>query len=71
MQKVGVPIATQNASVPCKNAAVHVTKASGGEGAFREAVEWILAKQGRLVALVSQVSILQLLEMRLPHLRLL
>lgn len=55
MQKVGVPIATQNASVPCKNAAVHVTKASGGEGAFREAVEWILAKQGRLEEVIEDL----------------
>ena len=55
MQKVGVPIATQNASAVCKNAAVHVTQTSGGEGAFREAVEWILSEQGRLEEVIQSL----------------
>ena len=46
MQKVAVPIATQNASDSCKAVAVHVTNKSGGDGAFREAVEWIINEQG-------------------------
>ena len=48
MEKVAVPIATQNAVDLCKKTSVHVTNKSGGEGAFREAVEWILSEQGRL-----------------------
>ncbi|MEC7981173.1 MAG: HAD hydrolase family protein [Candidatus Neomarinimicrobiota bacterium] len=55
MQKVGVPIATQNASAACKNAAVHVTQSSGGQGAFREAVEWILSEQGRLEEVIQSL----------------
>ena len=55
MQKVGVPIATQNASAVCKNAAVHVTQSSGGQGAFREAVEWILSEQGRLEEVIQSL----------------
>jgi 3-deoxy-D-manno-octulosonate 8-phosphate phosphatase (KDO 8-P phosphatase) len=45
---VGVPIATENASKECKDAAIYTTKKSGGDGAFREAIEWILSKQGIL-----------------------
>jgi len=48
MELVGVPIATENASNTCKDVAVHITEKSGGYGAFREAVEWILTEQGRL-----------------------
>ena len=48
MGLVGVPIATENASNTCKAVAVHITEKSGGYGAFREAVEWILTEQGRL-----------------------
>lgn len=48
MELVGVPIATENASNACKAVAVHITEKSGGYGAFREAVEWILTEQGRL-----------------------
>ena len=48
MELVGVPIATENASEMCKSVSVHVTEKPGGHGAFREAVEWILTKQGRL-----------------------
>ena len=56
MEKVAVPIATQNASGPCKSAAVHVTNKSGGEGAFREAVEWILIEQGRLEKVILDLK---------------
>ena len=56
MQKVAVPIATQNASDSCKAVAVHITNKSGGEGAFREAVEWILSKQGRLEKVILELK---------------
>jgi 3-deoxy-D-manno-octulosonate 8-phosphate phosphatase (KDO 8-P phosphatase) len=48
MELVGVPIATENASITCKAVAIHITEKSGGYGAFREAVEWILTEQGQL-----------------------
>jgi len=48
MELVGVPIATENASNTCKAVAIHITEKSGGYGAFREAVEWILTEQGQL-----------------------
>ena len=56
MKKVAVPIATQNASLPCKQSAIHVTQKSGGDGAFREAVEWILSEQGRLDSIISDLK---------------
>ena len=56
MEKVAVPIATQNASDSCKAVAVHITIKSGGEGAFREAVEWILSKQGRLEKVILELK---------------
>ena len=56
MEKVAVPIATQNASSPCKESAVHVTKKNGGDGAFREAVEWILLEQDRLDTIISDLK---------------
>ncbi|MAD51083.1 MAG: HAD-IIIA family hydrolase [Candidatus Marinimicrobia bacterium] len=52
MEQVGLPIATDNASEVCKAVAVHVTEKAGGHGAFREAVEWILSEQGRLIEVI-------------------
>lgn len=48
MEQVAVPIAVANAFEPVKKIAIHVTTRSGGHGAFREAIEWILTQQGRL-----------------------
>ena len=47
MNKVAVPIAVANATSDVKKVALHVTQLSGGEGAFREAVSWIISEQGR------------------------
>ena len=47
MKKVAVPIAVANAISEVKKLSVHITNASGGEGAFREAVSWIIDGQGR------------------------
>ena len=47
MKKVGFPIAVANANDKVKNLSVYTTKTSGGQGAFREALEWILIEQGR------------------------
>jgi 3-deoxy-D-manno-octulosonate 8-phosphate phosphatase KdsC-like HAD superfamily phosphatase len=35
---------------------VHITKKSGGDGAFREAVEWILIKQDRLDIVIHKLK---------------
>jgi 3-deoxy-D-manno-octulosonate 8-phosphate phosphatase (KDO 8-P phosphatase) len=48
MEQVALPIAVANAYPLVKETAVHITEKSGGEGAFREALEWILTQQDRL-----------------------
>ena len=47
MEIVGFPIAVANATPEIIKLAKHITKVKGGDGAFREAVEWIIYKQGR------------------------
>ena len=47
MEIVGLPIAVANATPEIMKIAKHVTKVKGGEGAFRQAVEWIIHKQDR------------------------
>jgi len=47
MEIVALPIAVANATPDIMKLAKHVTKVKGGDGAFREAVEWIIEKQGR------------------------
>ena len=47
MEKVVAPIAVANAVNNVKEIAVYTTKTSGGYGAFREAVSWIIDQQGR------------------------
>jgi 3-deoxy-D-manno-octulosonate 8-phosphate phosphatase (KDO 8-P phosphatase) len=46
MMEVGIPIAVQNARPSVKQCSVYVTEASGGHGAVREAVEWLLEMRG-------------------------
>ena len=46
MLRVGIPIAVQNAANAVKECSVYVTKAEGGHGAVREAVEWLLELRG-------------------------
>jgi len=46
MQVVGMPIAVQNATCAVKAVAKHITKASGGDGAVREACEAIVRWNG-------------------------
>jgi 3-deoxy-D-manno-octulosonate 8-phosphate phosphatase (KDO 8-P phosphatase) len=57
MKKVGVPIAVENAYPPVKRVAVYTTKASGGNGALREAVEWILKQQNRLTTVFEKLEL--------------
>ena len=46
MEQVGVPIAVQNAHPEVKSLAVHTTQSIGGNGAFREAIEWVIDQKG-------------------------
>lgn len=48
MELVALPIAVANATPDIINAAKHTTETKGGEGAFREAVEWIIKMQNRM-----------------------
>ena len=47
MEKVGAPIAVANAIISVKKISTYITKTSGGYGAFRESVSWIIDQQGR------------------------
>ena len=47
MDVVALPIAVANATPDVKKTALHITELSGGEGAFREAISWIISEQGR------------------------
>ncbi|MFL3008087.1 MAG: KdsC family phosphatase [Candidatus Neomarinimicrobiota bacterium] len=53
MKKVGFPISVANGNDKVKELSVYITNASGGQGAFREALEWILMEQGRLDEVLS------------------
>jgi 3-deoxy-D-manno-octulosonate 8-phosphate phosphatase (KDO 8-P phosphatase) len=46
MRKIGLPIAVANAVSEVKEAAAMVTEKKGGEGAVREAIEFILKAKG-------------------------
>ncbi|MGH7571297.1 MAG: KdsC family phosphatase [Gemmatimonadota bacterium] len=45
---VGIAVAPANAAPEVRARATHVTRRRGGEGAVREAVEWLLFRAGRL-----------------------
>jgi len=47
MENVGAPIAVANAYHLVKDIAIYITRLSGGQGAFREAIDWIAMCQGR------------------------
>jgi 3-deoxy-D-manno-octulosonate 8-phosphate phosphatase (KDO 8-P phosphatase) len=48
LRRVGLPLAVQNARDEVKQECVHVSRASGGHGAVREIIEWILDAKGIL-----------------------
>ena len=54
MQKVGVPIATQNASTACKNVAVHVTNLQEVRAHFVKQLNGYLSEQGRLEEVILE-----------------
>ncbi len=47
-------VAVADASPEVRQAAHHVTRARGGQGAVREAIEWILQAQGKWQAIVER-----------------
>lgn len=47
LEKVGLPVAVQNAYPPVKEQAVYITGKNGGEGAVREVIDLILTGQGK------------------------
>lgn len=48
MRRVGVPVAVANAQDAVKAVACHITSRSGGSGAVREAIDWVLSARGAL-----------------------
>jgi 3-deoxy-D-manno-octulosonate 8-phosphate phosphatase (KDO 8-P phosphatase) len=56
LHRCGFAIAPANARPEAKKAAHYVTKASGGHGAVREAVEFILNAQGKWKDVVKRFS---------------
>ena len=55
MKKVGLPIAVNNAISEVKEHSLYVTDRSGGYGAVREAIDWILDLKGQKEAIYKQV----------------
>ena len=47
MENVGAPIAVANTYHLVKDIAIYTTRLSGGQGAFREAIDWLAMCQGR------------------------
>jgi 3-deoxy-D-manno-octulosonate 8-phosphate phosphatase (KDO 8-P phosphatase) len=46
MRLVGLPIAVQNAVPAVKDESLYITRKTGGHGAVREVVEWLLELRG-------------------------
>ena len=55
LEKVGLAITVPNAVPLVQQAAHYVTARKGGEGAYREAIDFILTVQGKMPALLKQV----------------
>ncbi len=56
MRRVGISIAVQNAIPAVKACSTHVTRACGGNGAVREAIEWLLELRGDLEKVYRQYT---------------
>ena len=56
MEKVGVPIAVANAIQDVKRISIYITKVSGGLGAFREAIYWLINEQGRMEEVLKSMK---------------
>jgi len=57
MRRVGLPIAVANARAETKAHAQFVTEASGGKGAVREAIEWILKREGKWSRIIARYGL--------------
>ncbi len=57
MEKVGLPAAVQNAYPEVKEKAIFVTKTRGGEGAFREFIDWMLMELGTYKKCLEDIQI--------------
>ena len=55
MEKVGLAITVPNAVPVVQEAAHYITRRTGGDGAYREAIDLILTAQGNMPALLAQV----------------
>jgi 3-deoxy-D-manno-octulosonate 8-phosphate phosphatase (KDO 8-P phosphatase) len=56
MNMVGFPIAVSNAIKEVKDISVYITEKCGGEGAFREAVDWIISGQNIKKAVLKKMK---------------
>ena len=56
MDVVALPIAVANATSEVKKISLHVTETVGGEGAFREAISWIISQQGRTDEVIKSMK---------------
>lgn len=56
MKLVALPIAVANARPEVKECSVHTTLAVGGEGAVREAAEWILDLRGQKEEIIGSLT---------------
>ena len=56
MERVGVPIAVENAIQDVKEISIYTTKVAGGFGAFRDAISWLIDKQGRMEEVIKSMK---------------
>lgn len=66
IQSAGVGIAVANAASGIAERADYVTQTCGGEGAVREACEWLLEAQGKWHSLLEQYSLTDTADRREP-----
>ena len=56
MRRIGLPIAVANARPEVKAVSVYVTAESGGHGAVREAIDWLLEMRGQKEQVYAQFT---------------
>lgn len=54
MHRAGLAVAVADACVEVRSAADYITKPSGGRGAIRDAIEWLLKLQGKWERIVTE-----------------
>jgi len=57
MRRIGMPIAVANARPEVKAASIFVTSESGGNGAVREAIDWLLELRGQKDEIYEQFAL--------------